>query len=79
MSNNVHALPIHTARGRRRVRPMPDVPLCDVLRLEPRLENQPPTPDEKIAEMEVVITEITRALLVAVRVISAHDKRHRKG
>lgn len=79
MSNNVHALPTHKARGRRLVRALPDVPQADVLTFERRPETPTLTSEQRITELEEVIDEVCRGLLMATRAISAHHKKYCKG
>jgi hypothetical protein len=61
------------------VRPLPDVPRADVLTFERPLETPTLTTEQKIAELEEVITQVCRGLLMATRAISDHDKKYRKG
>lgn len=70
MSNNVHALPTQKASGRRRVRPLPDVPRADVLAIADHIESKhSETPEEQIERLNDTITEIVRHLLGAVDAI----------
>lgn len=71
MNNNVHQLPVRRKAGRRRLHPVPDVPLADVLSITP----QTPTADDMIADYEEAFVAVARGLLTAISAFT--DFRHK--
>ncbi|MEM5315551.1 hypothetical protein [Paraburkholderia sp. JHI869] len=68
MSNNVHALPVQRKRGRRRVYPVPGVPVATVLDFaSDSIEAE--TAEQRLARTEKAVHEVAYHLLMAARAI----------
>jgi len=72
MSNNVHALPVRRKAGRPRLWPMPNTPTARIL----DLPSSKPTLEQKLADYEDCVTQISHGLLMAI--VAIEDLR-RKG
>ena len=75
MPNNVHMIGTPRKAGRRRERPLPDVPLADVLSLASRRDEHSETAEERLRAYEAEVLVISRHLLGAVQSIRRLNKR----
>lgn len=68
MNDNIRALPVYRKRGRRRIHPVPGVPVATVLPLIKSPCDVEPTADERLARIDAAVTNLARAMLTAIRV-----------
>jgi hypothetical protein len=71
--NNVHMIGAPRKTGRRRERPLPDVPLADVISILDGL--RPETPEERLEAYEAEVLAIARHLLGAIQSVQRLNKR----
>lgn len=74
---DVHMLPYRARAGRPRRRPLPDVPLADVIGFKSPFEAKELTPEQKIAELNRAIDRIVLSVLEAVRTVQSLDQTSR--
>ena len=70
--NNVHMIGAPRKAGRRRERPLPDVPMADVISIRDRL--RPETPEERLEAYETEVLAIARHLLGAIQAVKRLKK-----
>ncbi|MDF3091430.1 hypothetical protein [Burkholderia semiarida] len=73
MDNNVHHLPMRTKPGRHRARPIPQLPLAEVINFAQAKPD--PTVEKQLADYREALTTVTRCLLTAARAIAAIDRK----
>ena len=71
--NNVRMIGVPRKVGRRRERPLPDVPMADVISIRDRL--RPETPEERLETYEAEVLAIARHLLGAIQAVRRLNKR----
>ncbi|PRF97441.1 hypothetical protein C6Q14_28265 [Burkholderia ambifaria] len=73
MDNNVHHLPTRAKPGRRRTRPIPQLPLAEIINFAPARTD--PTVEKQLADYREALTTVTRCLLTAARAIATIDRK----
>lgn len=72
MTKNVHIVPTHRRAGRRRERPVPGLPLADVITFETR---DTLTFQEQLAAGRATIQEVAQALLLLIQAMKVLDNK----
>lgn len=77
MNNNVHHLPTRAKPGRRRTRPISQLPLSEVINFAPARPD--PTVDEQRADYRDALMTVSQCLLTAARAIAEINRKYPAG
>ncbi|WP_157764391.1 hypothetical protein [Burkholderia pseudomallei] len=77
MNNNVHHLPTRAKPGRRRTRPIPQLPRAEILNFAPARPD--PTVEKQLADCQAALTTVSQCLLTAARAIAAIERKYPDG